>query len=287
MSNSLRTFAICCGENLLRLIILFKFKIIILLLNSSVLRGAYNNIESVYHTIENFITKNNVSESIRSNILEKYFAKTNNINLLKEVINFKFKNDHEDLLSWTSLRLLIEANELNFVIKKVRENLSLNLSVKNRIECIKYLMRCNYAGTFKLFNTWLKLNISHFKQEINYGISNKDWGSFTNKNSINDVMELIQISCDPNLTFNTFSNPIRIAHEVLKNITQSNEPKICLEAIKLLEDYKKSIKQKDFDFFYFNDMIESTWKNYLSLKSKPILFKDISRKIDELQYVIL
>ncbi|WP_229702471.1 hypothetical protein, partial [Maribacter cobaltidurans] len=34
-------FAICVGENLLFLIMLFKIKIIILLLNSSVLRGAY------------------------------------------------------------------------------------------------------------------------------------------------------------------------------------------------------------------------------------------------------
>ncbi|WP_417874114.1 AAA family ATPase, partial [Xanthomarina gelatinilytica] len=44
-SNSFKIFAICCGENLLRLIILFKFKIIILLLNSSVLREAYNRSE--------------------------------------------------------------------------------------------------------------------------------------------------------------------------------------------------------------------------------------------------
>tara|TARA_R110002126_G_scaffold39767_1_gene117573 strand:+ start:36121 stop:40350 length:4230 start_codon:yes stop_codon:yes gene_type:complete len=246
-----------------------------------------NNISIVYHKIESFITKIDISEPIRSDVLEKYFAKTNNINLLKEMISFKFENDYEDLLSWTSLKLLIESNELDFVIKKVLENLSLNLSVKNRFENIKYLMRCNYTGTFKLFNSWLKLNINQFKREINHSISNKDWGSFTNKKSINDVIELIQISCDPSLTFNTFSNPIRIAFEVLKNITQNNEPEICLEVINLVEDYKLSIKQKDFDFFYLNDIIESTWNNYLSLKSKPILFKDISRKIDELQYDIL
>lgn len=246
-----------------------------------------NNISSVYYKIEKFITRDDVSEPIRSHVLESYFEKTNNINLLKEVIDFKFNNDYEDLLSWTSLKLLIEANELDFVIKQVLENLSLNLSIKNRIECIKYLMKCNYEDTFKLFNSWLNKNITHFKEEINYGISHNDWRHFTNKNSLYDVIELIKISCEPSLTFNTFSNPIRIAAEVLKNITQSNEPKICLEVINLLERYKISIKQKDFDFFYFNDIIESTWNNYLSLKSKPILFKDISRKIDELQYDIL
>ena len=190
----------------------------------------------------------------------------NNIKLLKKMISFKFENDHEDLLSWTSLKLLIAEKEFEFVINKMLENHSLNLSVKNRIECIKYLMRCNYTDTFKLFNSWLKQNINHFKQEINYGISNKDWGSFT---------------------FNTFSNPIRIAVEVLKNITQNNEPETCLEVIKLTEKCKKSITQEGFDFFYFNDLIESTRNNYLSLKSKPILFKDISRKIDEFQYDIL
>ncbi len=246
-----------------------------------------NDISSVYTKIEEFITIEDISESIRANILEKYFEKTNNINLVMKMVNFKFENDFEDLISWTSLKLLITIDELDFVIKKILENLSLNLSVKNRIECIKYLMRCNYVDAFKLFNSWLKLNINHFKQEINYGISHNDWRHFTNKNSLYDVIELIQISCDPSLTFNTFSNPIRIAAEVLKKITQSNEPAICLEVINLLEDYKVSIKQKDFDFFYFNDIIESTWNNYLSLKSNPILFKDISQKIDELKYEII
>jgi hypothetical protein len=47
LSNSFKIFAICCGENLLRLIILFKFKIIILLLNSSVLREAYTSEEQI------------------------------------------------------------------------------------------------------------------------------------------------------------------------------------------------------------------------------------------------
>lgn len=246
-----------------------------------------NNISSVYYKIEEFIMRDDVSEPIRSHILEKYFEKTNNIDLLKELIDFKFENDNGDLLSWTSLKLLIEKKEFDFVVKKVIECLSLDLSVKNRIECIKYLMRCNYEDTFKLFNSWLKKNITHFKEEINYGISHNDWGNFSNKNSTNDVVELIQISCDPSLTFDTFSNPIRIAAEVLKNITQNNEPKTCLEVIKLVKDHKASVKQKDFDFFYFNDIMESTWKNYLSLKSKPILFKDISRKIDEFQYEIL
>ncbi|QXP68962.1 NACHT domain-containing protein [Polaribacter sp. R2A056_3_33] len=246
-----------------------------------------NNISSVYHKIESLISNIDISESIRSNVLEKYFEKTNDINLLKKMISFKFENDYEDLLSWTCLKLLIEANEFDFVIKKVLENLSLDLSSKNRIENIKYLMRCNYVNVFKLFNLWLKSNISEFKQEINYGITNKDWGSFTNKNSVNDVIELIQISCDPSLSFNTFSNPIRIAVEVLKNISQNNKPETCLEVINLVEKYKLSIKQKDFDFFYFNDIIENTWDNYLSLKSKPILFKNISQKIDELQYDIL
>lgn len=244
-----------------------------------------NNISSVYNKIESFISNIDISESIRSNILEKYFEKTNDINLLKKMISFKFENDYEDLLSWTSLKLLIEVNE--FVIKKLLQNLSSDLSDKNRIENIKYLMRCNYTDAFKLFNSWLKLNINQFNQEINYSISNKDWGSFTNKNSLNDVIELIQISCDPSFIFNTFSNPIRIAVEVLKNITQNNEPEICLKVINLLEDYKTSIRHNDLDFFYFNDMIESTWNNYLSLKSKPIIFKEISRKIDELQYDIL
>ncbi|MGJ8745310.1 hypothetical protein [Polaribacter sp.] len=246
-----------------------------------------NNISSVYHKIESFISNIDISESIRSNVLEKYFEKANDINFLKKMISFKFENDYEDLLSWTSLKLLIEANEFDFVIKKLLQNLSLDLSSKNRIENIKYLMRCNYTDAFKLFNSWLKSNISEFKQEINYGITNKNWGSFTNENSVNDVIELIQISCDPSLSFNTFSNPIRIAVEVLKNITQNNKPEMCLEVITLVKKYKLSIKQKDFDFFYFNDIIENTWDNYLSLKSKPILFKNISQKIDELQYDIL
>jgi hypothetical protein len=73
----------------------------------------------------------------------------------------------------------------------------------------------------------------------------------------------------------------------LKNITQNNEPETCLEVIKLIRECKNSITQKDFDFFYFNDLIESTWNNYLSLKSKPIVFREISRKIEELQYDIL
>jgi len=46
LSNSFKIFAICVGENLLFLIMLFKIKIIILLLNSSVLGGAYTLIST-------------------------------------------------------------------------------------------------------------------------------------------------------------------------------------------------------------------------------------------------
>jgi len=58
LSNSFKIFAICCGENLLRLIILFKIKIIILLLNSSVLREAYNCIRKYLSLIRNTFRNN-------------------------------------------------------------------------------------------------------------------------------------------------------------------------------------------------------------------------------------
>jgi hypothetical protein len=43
LSNSFKIFEICCGENLLFLIVMLKIKIFILLLNSSGLWEAYSN----------------------------------------------------------------------------------------------------------------------------------------------------------------------------------------------------------------------------------------------------
>jgi len=69
LSNSFKIFAICCGVNLLRLIILFKFKIIILLFNSSVIREAYNSTGKYYKYLSDLGNQNP--------IIDKYAEKIN------------------------------------------------------------------------------------------------------------------------------------------------------------------------------------------------------------------
>lgn len=246
-----------------------------------------NDLKSVFNKIEDYITNEQISESLRSNVLKPYFEKTNNINLLKRLTNFKFDNDYTDLLPWTSLKLLIDNNELDFTIKKLLENLNLNLTNRSKIENIKFLVRCNYKDAFKLFNEWLKNNITEYNREINYSISDKDWDKHTNTKSIENVVELIEISCNPNFKFDTFSNPIRIARETLKNITQKNNPEVCLEVIKMMEKSKSLVNDESFDYYHFNSIIEETWKDFYNHKSKPMNFKTISKKIEELKYDIL
>lgn len=250
---------------------------------SHALYALENNIESVYPKIKTYIKKDKYLY-YRAVLLEKYIEKTNDISLLKELVKPNPIDENANGLTWRSIELLLSKKENNFVINKLLEFIKIDKTNKNKLTSIKYLIRANYENAFLVFNEWLKSNIKEYKSEVHYLFRSDDWKLYNNPKSIPHLMELIKIGNNKSYFFDEYSKPIRIVLDILTNICQNSNPETCLLIIKKIEKCKKVYH---FDKFYFNTIINNTWETYYTLKSKPIPFSEIAKKIEGYRYKII
>lgn len=246
-----------------------------------------NGLTPVYEKIRKFIKDEKKSQYYRRPVLKLYIEKTNDISLLKELIKPQVFDEYKDDLTWEAVDILLQKDENSIVIKKLLELRNKNHAIKNKLTIIKYLIKANYEGSFQLFNEWIVKNMSEYKKELNYSLTGEYWKTHYNSESIPHLIDLIKIGNSRKYHFDKFSKPIRIASDTLKNICQKNPHETCLKLIDLLKDYEKEFEKTDEEVFYFNTLLNDIWEIYFKLKSLPITFSEIAKKINEYKYEIV
>jgi hypothetical protein len=127
-------------------------------------------------------------------------------------------------------------------------------------------------------------------EELNLGIMN---GKNKQKkvSAIDTLIKIVELNLStPNIEnlFDKFSQPIRIATETIINICKANKVETCTEVLDKLEkiDFNK-IKTAEGDLFYYNKLRNDILEIYYSHKSKPFLFTEILKVLDENKYLFV
>lgn len=109
---------------------------------------------------------------------------------------------------------------------------------------------------------------------------------YTNKEGINDLMDLFEIGCNQSFKFDIHYHPKRIAHEALESISKMNGEG-CELILGKLEIFRESLIKVNGELFEVNTLINDITRQYFNHKSKPLSFRGISQKIEEFKYEIL
>ena len=240
-----------------------------------------NNLEQVYPIIKRYIEDDQKGKWSRKKILQKYFDKTNDIDLLKRLVKPSLQDERVNDLTWEAIELLLKKNKNEFVVEKLTVFMDVNDAHKNELIVIKYLVRSNYKNAIKFLIMWIQNGNLHNR---NNHLSTDDFKIYTNSEAIMDLIELIKINYDNRYKFDEIDSPIRFVLEAFKNICENNDPQTCLEIINLVNECKIELNDSITDLFYINTMINDIWKIYYKLKSKPMPFTEIATKIKEYEF---
>ncbi|WP_026451486.1 NACHT domain-containing protein [Aequorivita capsosiphonis] len=255
------------------------------ILHNHIMYALDKNLSEVFHHIEEYLYDDNEARYIKSTILRKYFEKTKDIEFLKRLINNSTEESIERSLYCEVLKLLIENKEASFVIDSLLKLRDKFPQAKDSLLIIKFLIRGNYALAFKLYNSWLLKDL-YASRDVRGTIEKEDYSVYTNKEGINDLMDLFEIGCNQSFKFDIHYHPKRIAHEALESISKMNGEG-CELILGKLEIFRESLIKVNGELFEVNTLINDITRQYFNHKSKPLSFRGISQKIEEFKYEIL
>lgn len=253
-----------------------------------------NNIDFTYLNLD---VKGKIYEFLKSDhyyyaleLLEKCFEK--NSSILNEFLNYQGKINYKNHFLDGVISILLKNGNENIIEKFLLENYNTFLkdNIYQEIELIRKLISLNSEGIFNNFYELIKLCI---KNSINGGIEFRDneWQKYTKESAIDALIKIVELNLStPNIEnlFDKFYQPIRITTETIINICKANKAETCSEALDKLKkiDFNK-IKIAEGDLFYYHKLKNDILEIYYSHKSKPFLFPEVLKVLDENKYLFV
>mgnify|MGYP001088645168 CR=1 FL=1 len=246
-----------------------------------------NKLKEVFPIIEDDLLEDQESSYYKKIILAKYFQINSNIKLLKEISDKSINSEISDDIVWSVFDLLLSKNENKYVINKLLKYRSADKENTKDLKTIKYLVKANYEDAFKLFNIWLKTQ-KVYNRNTNNPLRTEDFPSHKNLKSIPHLIELIKIYYGKDeYKFDDFGNPIRFIVEAFQAIAQNNSSDDCTKIIKELQVCKEFLSDKNIDMFFINTILRDLKEIYIKLKSKPMSFSEIAKKMEDYEYYLV
>jgi hypothetical protein len=223
-------------------------------------------------------------------LLKKCFEK--NSSILNEFLNYQGEINYKNHFLDGVISILWKNENENIIERFLLDNYNtlLKNNVYEEIELIRKLISLNSEGIFNNFYELLKLRIENF---VSGGIEFRDseWQKYTKESAIDALIKIVELNLStPNFEnlFDKFSQPIRIATETIINICKANKVETCSEVLNKLEkiDFNK-IKTAGGDLFYYNKLRNDILEIYYSHKSKPFLFPEVLKILDENRYLFV
>lgn len=238
--------------------------------------------------IYDFLNSDNYYHALE--LLEKCFEKDSLI--LIEFLNYKGKINHKNCFLDGVISILLKNGNENIIERFLLDNYSILLrdNVYQEIELIRKLILLNSESVFNNLYELLKLRIEN---SVSGGIEFRDYElqKFTKESAIDALIKIVELNLStPNIgkLFDKFSEPIRIATETIINICKANKAETCSEVLDKLEkiDFNK-IKTAEGDLFYYNKLRNDILEIYYNHKSKPFLFPEVLKVLDENKYLFV
>jgi len=259
-----------------------------LIFENHVIYAIDNELTNAYPVISDHIKKKGKDKYYGNRILESFIKKSNDVNLLKKIVEDNIEEGELDSFVWKAISLLLLKKENNYVIEKLQWYRAKDKKNEKELIIIKYLVRANYEDAFDFFNQWIREHKKYNRNTQSY-LRSEDWTTHTNPKSVPYLMELIDIYYNNDgYLFDEFVNPIRLVTETLKNIAQNTIADKCLGIIDHLRIGKeKLINRKDIDLYYINDTLNDLQDIYYELKSQPMEFPKIAQKIEDYEFYLV
>ncbi|WP_323786985.1 hypothetical protein [Psychroserpens sp.] len=243
-----------------------------------------NRLRKAYPKIEDYLLDNNQNHYFRKEILKKYYQINPSVDLLKKIANKNMQEEITDDIVWSIFDILIENNQSDFVIDKIRYYYNANDEHSKELITIKYLIKSNYEKAFLYFNNWIKEQKIYTRRTKN-SLRTEDFPKHNNPKSIPYIIVLIKTYYENNeFKFDEYSNPIRFIVESINAIAQNNSPDVCKQLIEELEICRKPLDNNEHDLYYINSTLLDLKDIYIKLESKPMSFPSIASKMDKFQY---
>lgn len=223
-------------------------------------------------------------------LLENCFNK--NSLILNEFLNYNGKISNKNYFLDGVISILLKNGNENTVEQFLLNNYSdlVNDNVYQEMELIRKLISLNSDGIFNNFYEVLKLRIENsINGEIEF--RNDDWQKYTKESAIDVLIKIFELTLSTSnidRLFGKFYPPTRITSETIINICKTNNSETCNEVLDKLEkiDFDK-IKNAKGDLFYYNKLRNDIFEIYYSHKSKPYLFTEVLKVLDENKYLFV
>ena len=231
-------------------------------------------LEEVYGIIRTYLRNGEVLNYNRLETLKKYVQVTKDVELLKEILVLVKYDERSNDISHSVLELLIEQGEKDFVIDELMKFRAKSPEHKNEFWTIKYLFRAGYQRGVELLNIWLQSGNIDGRDERK-SLSNQDMAGIP--------LEVVTVLTNKK-EYDNFTDPIRLAYELMKALYPKMEGAQILGFIESLDSLETTLKTElgDFDVFHLNTIINEAWDAYYKAESKPVAFTRIKTKIEGL-----
>lgn len=239
-------------------------------------------LEEVYGIIRTYLRNGEVLNYDRLEILKKYVQVTRDVELLKEILVLVKYEDRSNDISHSVLELLIEQGEKDFVVERLMEFRARSPEHENEFWTIKYLFRSGCQGGVKLMIGWLQRGNVYGREERK-SLSNHDISGLPPE-VVEDIPNFIRTVLTKEEEYDNFTDPIRLAYELIKALYPRMEGAQILRFIENLDTLGTTLKTDlgDFEAFHLNTIINEAWDAYYKAESKPVAFTRIRAKIDGL-----
>ncbi|KAA2224007.1 NACHT domain-containing protein [Chryseobacterium sediminis] len=211
------------------------------------------------------------------------------IKFVNEIINIKKIGTKDGNFLEDILSMLIRYENSDYAETYIRKNY--NYLIDNQIimesSLIKLLINCNSEYGFKMLLIILENTIFPY-QEIEKSFKNSNWQNFSNKNSISDLVKILELAMTKKeiIKLNSNFSPLRIAYEVILNICQKNDLETCEEIFTIIKNINtKEIKQLNGDLFYLSQLEKDLQDIIYNHKSKAFNLPETLKLIKDYNYI--
>ena len=153
---------------------------------------------------------------------------------------------------------------------------------ENEFWTIKYLSQAGYQRGVELLNGWLQSGNIYGRDERK-SLSNQDMVGLPLE-VVPDIPNFIRTVLTKDVEYDNFTDPIRLAYELMKVLYPRMEGAQILGFIESLDTLETTLKTDlgDFKVFHLNTIINEAWDAYYKAESKPVAFASIKTKIEGL-----
>lgn len=260
--------------------------------------------KSLYSYITYFVENNmdlslinfDIKEKIKEFLLNdnEYYARrliellyVKDVGFLKELLDVKYHQPKRHMLDFI-LNIFIKENHFSLAEKYLKDNYDLLIKseILDETNIIKILINANSDLGFKKLLEIIENNPDK-KNEIDNHFSYATWQNYSNENSIDDLLKILEISLvNEDKASRSHFSAIRISTETIISICKNKNPEFCIEVLEKLNkiDFAK-ITNSGGDLFHFNRLKRDVNDIVLNLKSRPFTFRDSINLVERSKYI--